>query len=163
MFELLILGSQALSIFLIAAWLTSGVYDNIRYPANNEHYTAQVVSMELLRDAFPQEFARVGDRAIRSRTKQKRLFWFVVFAEVITVILLWAGCGTLLLAIFENAEIELARSIALLGAMAFTSIWAGFLIAGNYFCYWYCHEGIQNTHYQMTLWGMTNVIFLVLA
>ena len=50
--------------------------------------------------------------------------------------------------------------IALTGALLFTCVWAGFLGLGNYFCYWFCHEAGQNTHYQMTLWGMANMIFL---
>ncbi len=48
MFELLMIGCQEPVSFLIATWLTSGVYDNIRYSAKNEHGTAQVLSMELL-------------------------------------------------------------------------------------------------------------------
>ena len=55
---------------------------------------------------------------------------------------------------------ETARALALLGATLFTAIWIGFLVAGNYFCYWFCHEWGQNTHYQMTIWGIGTMIFL---
>ena len=51
--------------------------------------------------------------------------------------------------------------IALFGATAFVAIWSGFLVVGNYFSYWFCHEGAQNTHYQMTLWGLATAILLI--
>ena len=77
--------------------------------------------------------------------------------------LLWAGVLGLILALAGVAALETGRALAMIGTMAFTAVWAGFLIIGNYFCYWFCHEGAQNTHYQMTLWGMANVILLVAA
>ena len=59
-----------------------------------------------------------------------------------------------------SGRLESARSAALGGALGFTTIWSAFLICGNHFAYWYCHEGMQNTHYQMTLWGIATMIFL---
>jgi len=83
-----------------------------------------------------------------------------VIAELVACIMLWVGVVALLMALAGTGSVETGRSLALIGATLFTSVWAGFLVVGNYFCYWFCHEGGQNTHYQMTLWGMANIILL---
>ena len=163
MFETVVLISQTVFLISLAAWLTIGVYDNIRYPKNNEDYTAQVLSLKLLQIEYPDVFDRISHRAIVNRTLQKLAFLIVIVIELLTCITLWLGCVSLILAFNHVIEFDVARTIALLGATAFTAIWAGFLVIGNYFCYWYVYEGIQNTHYQMTLWGMANVIFLVVT
>ncbi|MEL6889123.1 MAG: DUF2165 family protein, partial [Pseudomonadota bacterium] len=69
----------------------------------------------------------------------------------------------LLMALMGTGTVAGGRSIAMIGAMAFTAVWAGFLIVGNHFCYWFCHEGAQNTHYQMTLWGVGTMVLLGLG
>ena len=76
---------------------------------------------------------------------------------------LWVGAISFALAINDQIEADTARMLGLLGALTFTTTWAGFLIVGNWFCYWFCHEGAQNTHYQMTLWGLATMILLVAA
>ncbi|MCY4303538.1 MAG: DUF2165 family protein [Aestuariivita sp.] len=163
MFETMVLISQTIFLALMAAWLTIGVYDNIRYPKNNENYTSQVLSMELLQSDFPEVYNRVSHRAIVNRTIQKLAFLLVIIIESFTSITLWVGFICLIMALNHAIAFEVAHTIALVGATAFTTIWAGFLVMGNYFCYWYVYEGIQNTHYQMTLWGIANVIFLVIT
>ncbi len=160
MFDTVILIAQTVSIAAIAAWLATGVYDNIFYPDNNELYTSQVMSMERMQVDFPDEYARVAHRAVTNRTVHLLAFRVVVLAELLACLILIAGTVALLMALAGTATVETARSIALLGATAFTAVWAGFLIVGNYFCYWFCHEDGQNTHYQMTLWGMANIILL---
>lgn len=160
MFETTILIAQTVSVTAIAAWLTTGVYDNIRYPENNELYTAQVMSMERMLEEYPNEYARVAHRAINDRRVQQLAFRMVVMAELAACVALIAGVVGLLMALAGTASVETARSIALIGSTLFTAVWAGFLVVGNYFCYWFCHEGGQNTHYQMTLWGMANIILL---
>lgn len=86
----------------------------------------------------------------------------VVGAELIATLVMWAGVAGLIMALVGTGTGDTARSIALAGAMLFTAIWAGFLIVGNHFCYWLCHEGAQNTHYQMTLWGVGTIVLLAL-
>ena len=146
-----------------AAWLATGVWDNLRYPANNETYTAQVLSMERMRNDYPDEFATVGHRAITNRKVQRLAFRVVVAGECIAALLLILAMIGLFLSLFGVMLEETARALAILGAAAFTSIWAAFLVVGNYFCYWFCHEGAQNTHYQMTLWGIGTLLFLALT
>lgn len=161
--ETAILIAQLAATGLIAAWLATGVYDNIRYPYLNETYTAEVLSMSQMKEQFPADFAFVAHRAIHNRTIQLWAFRIVVIAELIACLLLWAGVVALLMAVVGTAAPDTARSIALLGATAFTCVWGGFLVVGNYFSYWYCHDGAQNTHYQMTLWGIGTMILLAAA
>jgi predicted small integral membrane protein len=159
-FEAVVQIAQISLVVGIAAWLSTGVYDNIAYPENNEDFTAEVMSMTRMRNEYPEHFARVSHRAITRRGTQKLAFRIVVLAELAACLVLWAGVGALTLALFGATDANGARALALLGATLFTSVWAGFLIVGNYFCYWFCHEGAQNTHYQMTLWGIAAMIFL---
>lgn len=163
MFETVVLIAQTVSVAAIAFWLATGVYDNIRYPLNNELFTAQVLSFERMRHDFPEEFARVAHRAIERRSAQLWAFRIAVLAELAACLVLIAGTVALLMALAGTGDIDTGRAVALLGATMFTAIWAGFLIVGNYFCYWFCHEGAQNTHYQMTLWGLGTMIFLVVG
>lgn len=161
MFETVVLLAQILSLSALAAWLTTGVWDNILHPENNETFTAQVMEMVRMRDEYPAEYARVAHRAVSNRFVQNGLFRLVVLYETVATGVLWAGIALLALAWAGAVDMDLARAIALLGALMFTSIWAGFLVIGNYFCYWFCHYEGQTTHYLMTLWGMANMIFLV--
>lgn len=163
MFETTILIAQTVSVAAIAAWLSVGVYGNLRYPLNNELYTAQVMSMERLRTDYPEEFARVGHRAVTNRRVQLAAFRLAVLAELVAALLLIAGAVALVMALAGAGSAQTAKTIAMLGALVFTSIWAGFLIVGDYFSYWFCHEGTQATHYHMTFWGMANMIFLAAA
>lgn len=163
MFELVVHLAQIALLTGIAAWLATGVYDNIVYPDNNEVFTAQVMTMERMQVEYPEHFAHVAHRVITSRAVQKMAFRIVVLAEALACIVLWLGVGALVLSLFGTVEQTTARAVALLGATLFTSVWAGFLVVGNYFCYWFCHEAGQNTHYQMTLWGIGVMVFLVVS
>ena len=161
--ETTLVAAQTLATGLIAAWLTLGVRDNLLHPSVNETYTAEVMEMTRMKAEYPDAFAPVAHRAVTNRRLQLLAFRAVVAAELIATLLLWAGVVGLLMALVGTGMVENGRSIAMIGAMAFTAVWAGFLIVGNHFCYWFCHEGAQNTHYQMTLWGLGTMIFLAMG
>jgi predicted small integral membrane protein len=160
MFDTILLLSQALAVALIGGWLTLGVRDNILHPLVNETYTRQVFEMSRMREMYPEEFAAVAHRAIHDRAMQRRAFRAVVAAEALAALVLWTGALALVASCAGIGSASGARAIALLGAALFTGIWAMFLIVGNHFCYWFCHEGAQNTHFQMTLWGLGTMILL---
>ncbi|WP_299295904.1 DUF2165 domain-containing protein [uncultured Tateyamaria sp.] len=160
--EHILISAQALVTALIAAWLSLGVRDNILHPAVNETYTAEVMEMSRMRADFPDAFVHVAHRAITDRRLQRLAFRVVVLAELIATVVLWAGVCLLMTGLFGLTDITTGQVVALGGAMLFTAVWAGFLIVGNHFCYWFCHEGAQNTHYQMTLWGIGTMILLAL-
>lgn len=159
--ETAILVAQICSTASLAAWLTTGVRDNIFKPMLNETYTAEVLSMARMRDEYPEAFAEVAHRAITDRKLQRVAFYLVVSVELLATILLWIGTIALLMALVGTAELDTARSLALYGTTAFCAVWAGMLIVGNYFNYWFGHEGAQNTHFQLTLWGLGTAILIV--
>lgn len=161
--DLMILMAQTVSLALIAGWITTGVRDNILFPTLNETYTAEVLSQERLRQDYPEAFEKVAHRAIASRSLQVAAFRLIVAAEFLVTLVLWVGVAALVLAILGIASLEGARVLALAGALMFTTLWAMFIVVGNHFSYWFGHEGAQNTHFQLTLWGFGNVLFLALA
>lgn len=161
--EIVLTAAQTLGTGLIGAWLALGVRDNILYPSVNETYTAAVFEMARMKEEYPDEYAHVAHRAITDRGLQKWAFRIVVLAELLTTLVLFAGVTALLMALLGVGSIATGRIVAMIGAMMFTAIWAGFLIVGNHFCYWLCHEGAQNTHYQMTLWGLGTMILVGLG
>lgn len=158
--ETALLIAQLVATLSITAWLTTGVRDNLLHPSINETYTAEVMEMARLRIEYPDAFAAVAHRAIESRKVQKRAFRAIVVIEIVAATILWVGSAALLLALLGSVSAETARATAMIGATAFIAIWAAFLVVGNHFSYWFCHEGAQNTHYQMTLWGLATLILL---
>ncbi|KPA21226.1 hypothetical protein shim_26910 [Shimia sp. SK013] len=156
----MLLTAQTVSLLLPTLWLTTGVRDNILHPSVNEVFTAQVLTMERMKEDYPDEYARVAHRAIKSRAWQTRFFRLIVAAEVMTVAVMWVGVVLLALAATGYAFPSMARDVALIGALMFTGVWSMFTIVGNHFSYWFCHEGAQTTHFQLLLWGLGNMILL---
>ena len=79
-------------------------------------------------------------------------------AGVIAGLVVGAGCGALLVSAFGD-PIGWARDAALFGALMFTGIWGMFTVVGNHFSYWFCHDGAQNTHFQLVIWGAVTLVF----
>ena len=156
------LAQFALVLFL-ALWLTIGAFENVVHPTLNETFTSQVLDMTHMREQFPEAYAAVAYRRVASPGLRRFLFRFIVTWEVTATVALWIGTVTVGLAMLGQMSPDVARGWAILGVLLFTTTWAGFLVAGNWFCYWFCHEGAQNTHYQMTLWGLATMIFLVVS
>ena len=90
-------------------------------------------------------------------------FRAVVAVELLATVLLSLGTFALLFSLLGLVSPQAARAIALTGATVFVAIWSTFLIVGNHFSYWFCHEGAQNTHYQMTLWGIATMVLLAVG
>ena len=159
--ETALLIAQICSTASLAAWISTGVRDNIFKPKLNETYTAEVLSMARLRDDYPEAYAEVAHRAITDRNVQRSVFRLVVAVELLATVLLCVGTIALLMALVGVTAVETARALALFGTTAFGAVWAGMLIVGNYFNYWFGHEGAQNTHFQLTLWGLGTSLLLV--
>ncbi len=159
--EFALLIAQTSATFFLAAWLTTGALENLLKPVLNSTFTGEVMEMSRMAVDYPDHFELVKHRAVKNKRVQRLLFRLIVLWECIAAIVLWIGVVMLALALF-GAAAEAARAYALVGATLFTATWSGFLVVGNWFCYWYCHEGAQNTHYQMTLWGLGTMILLAL-
>ncbi|MEM8869011.1 MAG: DUF2165 family protein [Pseudomonadota bacterium] len=161
--EQVILLSQTGALSVITAWLFLGVRDNILYPLQNRQLTDIVLCMQALSEEYPEIYAELSYRKITSTDLQKRLFHIIVAAEVMICLVLAVAILVLLGAVIGAVPAERAQPLALLGALGFTMIWAGFLVAGNHFAYWLCHKDLQLTHYQMTLWGLGTMIFILIG
>ncbi|MGR3715036.1 MAG: DUF2165 family protein [Shimia sp.] len=156
----MLLIAQTFALLLPALWLTTGVRDNILFPSMNEDVTANVLTMARMKEDYPKEYTRVAHRAVKNREWQKTIFRLIVAAELITAIVMWVGVALLALSAAGYALPSIARDVALLGAIMFTSVWAMFAVVRNHFSYWFGHEGAQNTHFQLLLWGLGTMIFL---
>ena len=161
--EPVLLLSQSACVAMIAAWLTLGLRDNLLHPSLNAALVAEVMEMSRMRAAYPAEYAQLAHRAISDPRRQRAAFRLIVALQCVATSVLWAGAGWLLLALVGAANAEAAQAAAMIGALLFTAIWAGFLVAGNHFAYWFCHEGAQHTHYQMLLWGLGTMIVLAIG
>ncbi len=158
--ETMIAVAQTCLTAYLGAWLLLGVRDNITRPSMNAVGTTEVLELKRLKDAYPEDYALIEGRRVTSRTLQWAAFVFIVCCEVLVCIVLWGAAIWMVLAMSGLADLEQARIAALAGALGFTSIWSGFLIVGNHFAYWYCHQWAQNTHFQMTLWGIGTMVLL---
>ena len=158
--ETAILFAQLVTTTALAGWLTTGVRDNLLYPSLNETYTAEVLEITRMREEYPEAYEKVAHRAISDRRLQLWAFRLVVAAELTATVLLWIGTLALLLALPGAIDAEVARTWAVIGVVAFVCVWSSFLIVGNHFCYWFGHEGAQNTHFQLTIWGVGTLILL---
>ena len=159
--DLMILIAQIMSVSFLALWLTTGVRDNILYPSVNETFTAEVMDMTRLRQDYPECYEQMAHRRVESRATQRFFFRLIVVWELLCVLALWAGVTALVGGAFAMVDLQIARAAALGATLMFTTTWAMFLVAGNHFGYWFGHEGAQNTHFQMTLWGSAVMILLV--
>lgn len=158
--ETALLAAQLVATGLITGWITLGVRDNLIHPQVNETYTAEVMEMTRMRTEYPEAYAAVAHRAVTDRGAQVIAFRLVVAVELLSAILLWIGVGGLALALFGLGG---GPVMALVGTTVFTAVWGGFLVVGNHFCYWFCHQEAQNTHFQMTLWGLVTMVLLAMG
>ncbi|MFN3646729.1 MAG: DUF2165 family protein [Gemmobacter sp.] len=154
---------QAGVLALMAAWLTLGLRDNLVHPDLNETFTAEVLSLARMKRDYAAIAAMVAHRAIDDRRTQRRLFRLIVAAEALVVLALWVAVATLCAHLAGLLPHAPAQAVGLLAAFGFTALWGAFLVAGNHFCYWFCHDAAQNTHFQLALWGMGAMLLLVQA
>jgi predicted small integral membrane protein len=160
MFDLSVLFAQLVATGSIAAWMFTGVRDNILYPSQNENYTSEVMEMRRIQEGYPEAFESVKHRAITDRKTQLLAFRAIVVVEALACLILSIGTVMLGLALFGAASTDAAKAVALVGATIFMSVWAGMLIVGNHFSYWFGHEGAQFTHFMMCLWGLGVMVLL---
>lgn len=161
MLDTVLFGVAALNLGFMAAWLTVGALENLFHPFLNETYTAQVMDMERMRQEYPAAYVHVSYRRLTNPRLRRRLFAVIVAWELAATIALWIGAAALSGAALALVAPTAALVLGFAGVALFCSVWAGFLIVGNYFCYWFGHEGGQNTHFQMLLWGLANTVILI--
>lgn len=161
--EIMVLVAQTCLLGYLAAWMVTGVRDNIVHPSINGLLVQQVMELRRMQDEESDEFHLLKNRRITNRKIQKILFGAIVAFELFTAVLLVIGVVVMALALFGQVEIATAKVVALAGALSFTTVWCGMLIVGNHFAYWCFHEGAQNTHFQLACLGIGEMIFLSVA
>jgi predicted small integral membrane protein len=161
--EPILLLAHSACVAMIAAWLTLGLRDNLLHPSLIRALIAEVMEISRMKAAYPAQFAQLSHRAVHDPRLQDAVFRLIVALQIAATATLWAGAGWLLLALAGAADVQAARAAAMIWALLFTAIWAGFLVAGNHFAYWFCHEDAQHRHYQMLLWGLGTMILLAVG
>jgi predicted small integral membrane protein len=150
---------QAAMVAFQAAWLSIAAYSNIRYPRTNRDYVLKVLTMELARED-PAIYQDHRHRRLKNPKAIARLFAFVCTAEALVALALWGAVAMLTLSLLGVAAPSAAKGVALLAVAAFTSIWAAFLVGGQWFHYWVSELSPQSTHFSMVLWGLATLLLL---
>jgi predicted small integral membrane protein len=154
--------AQAGMVSILALWMTVAVRDNILHPSVNGALVAEVLGMVRLKAEFPDLFAIHEKRAVHAPGLLALAMRAIVLAELCAALLLWGGVCLLVLALFGAVPVDTARALARFGALAFTAVWGGFLIGGNFWCYWMCHSEAQKTHMNLALLGLGTMILVSL-
>jgi predicted small integral membrane protein len=162
MHDFFILFAQSAVVALEAAWLTMAVHDNIRHPRLNEREFSRVVGMELVKQD-PEVYREVSGRRIENPRLEKLLFRLLVAAEATVAALLWLAALGLLLASAGLVGREAAGALGILAVLGFISIWASFLIGGEWFWYRIGTQPAQMIHFFLILWGIATLTFLAAA
>ncbi|MEM9854201.1 MAG: DUF2165 family protein [Pseudomonadota bacterium] len=158
--EGLLLALDALLVLGLAAWMIVAVADNWRHPKLNEDAVAVVVRFDAMAREFPDEFALLAHRRIEDAGTIRLMFRAIRLAETVAAMALSASVILLALASIGLAGSAFATGAALLSVAYFASIWAAFVIGGNYFAYWYCHQWAQSNHLMLLFWSL--FVFIIL-
>lgn len=161
--ETMTLWADALLVAALAAWIGVGVRENIRAPGLNTAMVADVLAMQTMQKDFPAQFELVKRDRIDDKRFHRVVFAAIVLAEMLVTVLLGFGALDLAgaaLGLFDPAP---ARVFALAGTLAFTLIWVGFLVGGQWFHYWLAHTSAQQTHFFLAIWGVATALALMQA
>lgn len=156
------IAAQTQSTGLIGPWLALGVRDNILHHSVNETYTAAVFQMTRMRQEYPENYTQVSPALSPTGICKMSLPRGGHGGTARHTPPVYQG-NRPPHGFDRHPNSGRGRTIAIIGAMLFTAIQANFLIIGNHFCYGFCHEWAQSTHYQMTLWGLGTMIPLGLS
>ena len=154
------LAGQTLLVALLAGWLVLGLVENLRAPGVNRDTVADVMSMEQMREAWPEIYARLSRNRVTDPRVHRLVFGGIVVAEAVVSAVLVAAVLALAGAVLGLVGAGAARALGAAASLGFTAIWGGFLVGGQWFGYWVAHDGAQKTHFLLTLWGIATFIAL---
>ncbi|MCU4652718.1 DUF2165 domain-containing protein [Roseibacterium sp. SDUM158016] len=146
----------------LGTWMVVAVADNWRHPRMNEEAVAMVVRLDLMAQEYPEDYRLIAHRRIDDPVSIRRLFHAMRAAETLAAVALFAGAILLVLAAGGAVPAPLATGTAIVASAFFTLIWGGFIIGGNYFAYWYCHQWAQSNHFMLMFWGFFVLIVLMI-
>lgn len=150
------LAASALLVAGQAAWLSIGVWDNIRHPRANRDDVAAVLALEALKD-WPELRAELAWRRVTNLRAIRLLFGAIVLAELVVALMLWLSAMALVGVLVGCVAADCAQALAILATAGFAALWLGFLIGGQWFYYWYGAYG-QKSHFLCLLWGLATLL-----
>ena len=159
--EVLLLLVDAALVAGLAAWMIVAVADNWRHPKLNEDAVAMVVRFDVMASEFPDEFAALAHRRIDDPKLIGALFRAMRLAETVAAVTLSRASLLLIGAAGGAVAPSVAQVVSVASAAFFACIWAGFVIGGNYFAYWYCHQWAQSNHFMVMFWGLFVLLILL--
>lgn len=160
--ETLLLLVEAALVGALGIWMSLAVSDNWRHPKLNAEGVAMVVRFDLMAEQFPEDYSLISHRRIEDSGTIWRLFQAIRAAETLAAAALLLAALLLVLAAVGVASVALATGAAIVGTAFFTLIWGGFIIGGNYFAYWYCHQWAQSNHFSFLYWGFFVLVILMI-
>ncbi|MBC6437757.1 MAG: DUF2165 family protein [Rhodobacteraceae bacterium] len=160
--DVIILLVEAALVASLGVWMAVAVADNWCHPKLNEDVLAAVVRFDLMAEQDPEHYRLLAHRRVDDPAMVTRLFHAIRLAETSAAVVLFVSAVLLVLAAGGAASVVLATGAAVLSTTFFTLIWAGFVIGGNYFAYWYCHQWAQSSHFMLMYWGFFVLIVLLI-
>jgi hypothetical protein len=146
---------------LVAGWGVDGGggLRQLAPPALNREAVAMVMRFDLMAREHPEDFGSspIADRRSAVITL---LFHAIRLAETLAAVALFAR-RSLVLAVRGRCRADWPRRRDRRHAF-FTLIWAGFIIGGNYFHYYYCHQWGQSNHFMFMYWGFFVLLVLMI-
>ena len=160
--SVLLLLVEAALVAGLAVWMVVAVYDNWRHPNLNREAVAMVMRFDLMERDYPDDFAFVAHRRINNPKLIDAAFQTIRFSETRAAVALTLASGLLVLAAFGNVPDTVATGAVLVATTFFSLIWAGFIIGGNYFHYYFCHQWGQSNHFMFMYWGLFVLAILLI-
>ena len=154
---------DALLVTALGGWIGLGALENIREPRLNADMVADVLAMGKMRREYPDAFALVGGNRVEDPNFHRLVFAAIVIGESLATLLLIVGALGLAGAAIGLCEAGAARLFAVGGTLAFTMVWSGFLVGGQWFHYWLAEQDAQHTHFLLAIWGVVTLVVLMHA
>ncbi len=152
---------EAVLVAGLGIWMAVAVYDNWRHPRLNREAVATVMRLDLMARDFPEDYAFVSHRRVVNNRIIDVAFYAIRWAETFAAAILGLASALLMGAAFGWIPLAFAQALAVLATTYFCAIWAGFIIGGNYFHYYFCHQWGQSNHFMFMYWGMFVLVILI--
>ncbi len=153
---------EAALVASLGLWMVVAVYDNWRHAKLNRDAVAMVMRFDMMERDYPDEFRLVSHRKVENETLISLCFNAIRLAESTAAVILVAAALGLMLAGFGQIDAGGATTFALIATTFFILIWAGFIVGGNYFHYYFCHQWGQSNHFMFMYWGFFVLLVLMI-
>jgi len=160
--ETLMLLVEAALVAALGTWMAVAVYDNWRHAQLNREAVAMVMRFDVMERDYPDDYKIVAHRKVTSEALITALFQIIRLAETLAAIVLLLAALGLAGAAIGAVGAEAATIFAIVACAYFSLIWAGFIIGGNYFHYYYCHQWGQSNHFMFMYWGFFVLLVLMI-